>query len=96
MKEFAEAFYKSRAWQRTREAYVHSVGGLCEDCFAKGLYRAGEIVHHKQALTPGNISDPAVTLAWDNLRLLCRDCHARAHSRAKRYRVDGFGRVSIR
>ena len=28
MQEFAKAFYKSRAWQRTRDAYAASVGGF--------------------------------------------------------------------
>lgn len=96
MKEFAKSFYKSKAWQATRDAYMTSVGGLCEDCLANGLYKAGEIVHHKQALTPDNIDNPLVTLAWDNLKLVCRDCHAKAHGSLKRYKVDGFGRVFIR
>ena len=30
MKPFAEAFYKSNAWQRTRKAYIHKAFGLCE------------------------------------------------------------------
>ena len=32
-------------------------------------------------LTPDNINDPAVSLSWSNLRLLCRDCHAKRHAR---------------
>ena len=95
MKEFAKKFYKSKAWQNTRDAYAASVGGLCEDCLERGLYKAGEIVHHKRALTPENISDPLVTLAWDNLKLLCRDCHAKEHGSVKRYKVDEFGKVTI-
>ncbi|WP_367950550.1 HNH endonuclease signature motif containing protein [uncultured Gemmiger sp.] len=93
MREFAKAFYKSKAWQRCREGYVSSVGGLCEDCLAKGLYQPGEIVHHMVELNPANINDPAVALSWENLRLLCRDCHAKRHGSHKRYRVDASGRV---
>ena len=96
MKEFAKGFYKSKAWQVTRDAYAASVGGLCEDCLTRGLYKAGEIVHHKKELTPENIGDPSVTLAWDNLKLVCRDCHAKEHGSTKRYKVDEMGRVSIR
>lgn len=96
MKAFAKAFYKSKAWQNTRKSYAASVGGLCEECLKKGIYKAGEIVHHKQALTLENIDDPSVTLAWGNLKLVCRDCHAKEHGVEKRYNVDGFGRVSIR
>ena len=96
MQEFAKAFYKSKAWQRTRQAYASSVGGLCEECLRRGLYRPGEIVHHRQALTPENILDPAVSLAWSNLELLCRDCHGAAHGSPRRYKVDALGRITTR
>jgi 5-methylcytosine-specific restriction protein A len=96
MKEFAKSFYKSKAWQRTREAYAKSVGWLCEDCLKRGVYKPGDIVHHRQALTPENIHDPSVALAWSNLKLVCRDCHAKEHGGAKRYRVDEMGRVTPR
>ncbi len=96
IKDFAKAFYKSRTWQNTRRAYAASVGGLCEECLRAGLYRAGEIVHHKQELTPENINDPAVSLAWGNLELLCRDCHGKAHGNVKRYKVDEMGRVMMK
>lgn len=96
MKEFASAFYKSKAWQRCRSAYAKSVGELCEQCLKVGLVKPGDIVHHKVKLTPANINDPAVTLAWDNLELLCRDCHAKAHGAARRYKVDEMGRVTIK
>lgn len=96
MRDFAKAFYKSRAWQNCRTGYAASVGGLCEDCLDKGLYRPGEIVHHMTELTPDNINDPAVSLSWSNLRLLCRDCHAKRHGTTKRYKVDEAGRVTPR
>ena len=94
MQEYAETFYKSKAWQKCRKAYAKSKGELCERCLNKGIYKAGEIVHHKQHITPGNITDPNIILAWDNLELLCRDCHAQEHDRRKRrYKVDDMGRV---
>lgn len=97
MKEFATAFYKSKAWKNCRELYAQSVGGLCERCLAKGVYRPGEIVHHKVWLTPENINDASITLNWDNLILLCRDCHAEVHEKdVKRYRIDEAGRVEIK
>lgn len=58
--------------------------------------KPGEIVHHKVHLTPDSINDPTVALSWDNLELLCRTCHAKAHGAAKRYKVDKMGRVTIR
>lgn len=96
-KEFAAAFYKSKQWQHCRNAYVKSVGGLCEDCLIVGKYTAGEIVHHVINLSPKNIDDPNVTLNWTNLRLVCRECHAKEHgARAKRYTIEADGSVKIK
>lgn len=96
MQKFAESFYYSPAWKSTRVAYAKSKGGLCERCLARGVYRAGEIVHHKIHLTPTNIYDPSITLNWDNLELLCREHHAEAHKPGRRYKVDKMGRVTAR
>lgn len=98
MKNFAERFYKSKRWQANRDAYAASVGGLCEACAKQGLVVPGEIVHHKIELTPENINDPAITMAWSNLELVCRDCHGRRHSKkqGRRYVVDAAGNVVAR
>jgi len=74
MKPWARWFYKSKAWERTRDAYIAYRHGLCERCGA-----GGKIVHHRVRLTPENIHDPAVTLSFDNLELLCQECHNREH-----------------
>ena len=94
MKEYAKKFYKSKIWKNTRDAYTASAGGLCEDCLSRGVCRPGEVVHHKIEITPKNINNPEVTLSWSNLRLLCRDCHAKAHGTEKRYKVDDFGKIA--
>ena len=73
MKPWAQWFYKS-GMERTREAYIAYRHGLCERCGA-----GGKIVHHKVYLTPDNINDPAVTLNFENLELLCQECHNREH-----------------
>ena len=97
MKDYARSFYSTKAWKETRKAYRKSVGGLCERCIKKGLYVPGEIVHHKIYLTPENIRDPSIALNWDNLELVCRDCHAQEHiAFEKRYTVDENGRVSAK
>ena len=96
MQEYAERFYKSKTWQRTRDAYAKSKRGLCERCLSEGRITPGEIVHHKVHLSPENINDPNVSLCWDNLELVCRDCHAQLHdARKRRYKVDCYGRVII-
>lgn len=94
MREFAKTFYTSQAWRDCRKAYRKAAGGLCERCYKAGRLTPGEIVHHKIELTPQNICDPDVTLNWDNLMLVCRDCHADIHSKAHgRYVVDETGKV---
>lgn len=75
---FAQKFYDSTAWHKCRRAYITSVYGLCEICNAPGY-----IVHHKIRLTPYNINDQSVTLAFDNLQYVCLDCHNRIHMRSK-------------
>jgi len=95
MKDFAAQFYKSKAWKDCRSAFMRFRGGLCERCLASGIYSSGEIVHHKTHLTPENISDPEIALGFDNLELLCRQCHGDMHRTIKRrYHIDEDGRVS--
>lgn len=78
-REFAKGFYKSKAWKKTRQAYFDSQHGLCEKCRARGRYVPGEIVHHKIHLTPQNIDNPVISLNYNNLELVCRECHAAEH-----------------
>lgn len=84
---FTDGFYNTKAWKSCRESYKRSKGGLCEDCLKRGIITAGAEVHHVKELTPKNIHDPNVTLNWNNLALLCKDCHAKRHTR-RRYSVD--------
>ena len=98
MKQFAKAFYLSTAWKNCRDAYVSSRRGLCERCLERGVVRPGVIVHHRVHVSPENVGDPDVVLNWDNLQLVCRDCHAELHSGRgqRRYDVDELGRVTAR
>ena len=96
MKEWAKGFYKSQAWKRCAAAYRKQAGGLCERCLKEGRYTAGAIVHHKIYITPDNIYDPSITLNFENLELVCMNCHGKEHGKTKkRYRVDNMGRVVI-
>ena len=92
MQDYAKHFYSSKQWANCRQAYKKSVGGLCEHCLMQGVYTPGEIVHHKIHITPDNIDNPLVVLNWDNLELLCRQCHGLAHG-GKRYKIDKDGKV---
>ena len=96
---FAKAFYKSAEWQRCREAYAQSVHYLCEDCLKRGIYRPGVIVHHIEELTPFNITNPEITLEFNDLRFVCRDCHAKEHKaseKGRRYLIGENGEIILR
>ena len=103
-REFAKRFYRSHAWTDTRNAYLKAAGGICERCYRdRGLIVPGEIVHHIIPLTPDNINNAAISLSFDNLELVCRDCHAEIHDniyehmrmrRNRRYEIDENGRVT--
>lgn len=102
-----QGFYNTTTWQNCRNAYVKSVGGICERCYEKGLIRHGEHVHHIIHLTPDNVSDPNISTSFDNLILLCRECHeaehleekshamreAMKHKSRKRFTVNAAGKV---
>ncbi len=56
----------------------------------------GKIVHHRIHLTESNINDPAITLAFNNLELLCHDCHNKEHFKNEsgaRYTFDANGEI---
>ena len=99
--QFANGFYASPSWRKTREAYKRSRGGLCERCLARGLIQPGTEVHHRTHLTPENLDDPEITLAWSNLELLCKQCHTAEHANGvrgrtyKRMRTDEQGHVDL-
>ena len=97
-----EKFYTSRAWRRTRADFIQARGGICEECWARGIVEAGSKerpleVHHKVPLTDSNVRDPEVALSWDNLQLLCKDCHDKKRAKEaqeRRWTVDAEGRVA--
>lgn len=89
-KEYAKQFYLSKEWRACRDAYYKYRCGKCERCGDPG-----KIVHHKKHITPKNISNPKITLNWDNLELLCEDCHNKEHKSKKetRYTFDNQGNL---
>lgn len=95
MQEWAEKFYKSKAWQNVRDYVYKRDAMLCQDCLHRGLYTPAVEVHHITPLTPDNINDPAVSLNPDNLVSLCKMCHTYRHT-GKRWRVDQNGKVHTR
>lgn len=72
--EWAKSFYTGKAWRTTSKAYMATKNYICERCGA-----AAEVVHHKRYLTAANITDPNISLGFDNLEALCKDCHGKEH-----------------
>lgn len=98
-RDFAKSFYSSKRWQDCRNGYARSVGFLCENCLRRGIYKPGDIVHHRIEIDPININNPEVALNWNNLELLCRECHAEAHDERKkdrRYVIGDNGEIIIK
>jgi 5-methylcytosine-specific restriction endonuclease McrA len=98
-REFARAFYSSKTWQDCRDAYAKSVHYLCEDCLKRGIYKPGVIVHHVEELTPMNIENPEISLGFNNLRFVCRECHAREHdhrTKGRRYLIGENGEIILK
>jgi 5-methylcytosine-specific restriction endonuclease McrA len=67
-------FYNSKVWRKTRGLYFNSKHGLCEICGS-----VGEEVHHIVPLTRKNLNNERITLDFDNLMLLCKQCHFDEH-----------------
>lgn len=90
-------FYHTKAWARCRAAYAASKDGLCERCLANGRYVPGKVVHHRTWLNDETVNDPAVSLNFSNLELVCQDCHNAEHHSAtvKRFRFNDAGDLII-
>lgn len=97
MRSIDESFYHSTMWKKCRKAYKEYVGGLCERCRSKGLIAEGEIVHHKKHLTEENFKNPRVATDFNNLELLCRECHNKEHfeKKSQRYKFSDEGDLQI-
>ena len=85
-----KSIYRSTAWKRNRVAYAISRNCICERCgrpvYVSGINdflpkekRLRYVVHHRTYLTEENQSDDSIALDWNNLELLCQDCHNQEH-----------------
>lgn len=60
-----------RRWRNVRAAFLKAYP-LCADCEQVGRLTEAVEVHHMRRVA----EHPELRLVWDNLRSLCRDCHA--------------------
>lgn len=70
-------FYNTPEWKQLRNQKWKDANGLCERCLSKGIVREGKEVHHIIPLD----QDWDKRLDYDNLILLCSDCHNEVHKR---------------
>lgn len=96
MRSIDNDFYRSTEWERCREAYLQKVNHFCERCKAKGIYEPARVVHHKKYLNKENVTDPSVSLNFDNLEALCSSCHNQEHfKQERRYQIDEDGNLTF-
>ena len=86
-----QRFYRSDAWKIARAIKIANVCGVCEDCGTVGTE-----VHHIIHLTPENVTDLSIAINQENLKLLCNECHNKAHGRfegRREYYFDDEGNL---
>ena len=71
------SFYNSKNWKELRKLKFANANGLCEKCLLKGIIKEGVDVHHKIPIE----DDWDKRLDYNNLMLLCKDCHNEIHDR---------------
>lgn len=71
------SFYNSAEWKLLRNQKWYDCDGICELCKKNGIIRQGKEVHHIIPIE----KDWSKRLDYDNLILLCSDCHNLQHER---------------
>ncbi|WP_127059119.1 HNH endonuclease [Veillonella ratti] len=96
----ARAFAESKLWicERCQNRHIKKAvadhSGDVDGVITKGKQRF--IVHHVEPLTPDNINDDYIAYGWDNLQLLCIECHNTVHAKhciGRQLVFDGDGNL---
>ena len=75
-----QRFYGSKAWQDLRTVKIMESQGRCARCGKDFSDNTSQLIaHHKEHLTPENLSDPHVALNPENVEIVCTKCHAHYH-----------------
>lgn len=70
-------FYNSRDWKNIREQVLCDHEFLCQDCKKNGKIKMGNQVHHIEPIQ----DNWNKRLDYDNLIVLCAECHNKRHER---------------
>lgn len=76
------AFYQTKEWKQLRKQKFEDADGLCEECKKNGIVKIGKEVHH---IIPIG-KDWSKRLDYDNLILLCKECHNQKHDRISQFK----------
>ena len=90
MRSINPHFYKTKLWKQVRKSYALSKFCMCERCnmpvYVDGIteyidkeHRIKGIVHHKVHLNQENYTDDKTAYDYNNLELLCFNCHQQEH-----------------
>lgn len=71
------SFYNSKEWIALRNQKFYEADGLCEICKKNGIIKQGKEVHHIEPIE----QNWDKRLDYNNLILLCTDCHNSQHER---------------
>lgn len=80
--------FKSSIGARDGKRFAELIRYIDMD-YVKDAECLGDIVHHKEYITADKIFNPAVTINFDNLELLCIDCHNKEHIEKNIFTTDG-------
>lgn len=77
-------FYNSKVWNELREYVLTKHNYLCQDCLSKDIITTDNLeVHHIIPIK----QDFSLALEEDNLKVLCRSCHKKAHDDMNKYKI---------
>ncbi len=77
-------FYNSKAWIELKEYVLSKQNYLCQDCLEKGIITTSNLEVHHIIPIKENFN---LSLDEDNLRVLCRSCHKKAHDQMKKFKI---------
>lgn len=76
-----QSFYASKVWINLKQLLYFERGCKCEECSKFITKSIDAIGHHKNELTPENVSDVMISLNPENIKIVCFDCHNKIEGR---------------
>ncbi|MBQ3944240.1 MAG: HNH endonuclease [Alphaproteobacteria bacterium] len=81
-KQERQKLYSNPQWKNLRKIYRQS-HPLCEECLKHDIVTPASDIHHKLSPFDPNIGEMEQyrrLLDWNNLKALCKECHANLHN----------------